>query len=202
MSNDNKLPPCPFCESDAVAKDGVECGGRVLAASLAEAVEQWSSRTEADGQPTFWVLEWFKDEQSQGYWRGCCIEHWTRNVDDALQYRRKQDALAQFTHYSWSGYDVRPTEHLYIAPPAPPAHSPDCPNAKVYGHSDLPCSAGCPVRQVSAPERAERCGNHCVHHPKLVVNGVCKALMPLRGERIFCGHCCESEGGGNRRDGQ
>lgn len=64
----------------------------------------------------FWVLEWFKDEQSQGYWKGCCVEHWTRDIDEATQFCRHQDVMAQFTHYSWSGYDVRPTEHAYIAP--------------------------------------------------------------------------------------
>lgn len=128
-----QLPPCPACKQppDVLKSDfgwSVSCENEACGLIVAtgadygnrEAAEAaWTaaaSRGETHGQAAFWVLEQFKNEQGQGYWKGCCSQHWTKDIDEATQFCRKQDALSIWRHASlaYEGFEVRAVEHAYI----------------------------------------------------------------------------------------
>lgn len=61
---------------------------------------------------SFWVVEQFVNEQSQGYWNGGSSRDFVKNIDDAMQFCRKLDANRAI--WGWHWQDVKVTEHLYL----------------------------------------------------------------------------------------
>lgn len=95
---------------DMVRGDLTDYVGAIIDRALSTARQQGAGLMNR----SFWVLEQFKDDQSQGYWKGCRARHFTGTIEEATQFCRRQDVLSQLTHHSWAGYDVRPTEHLDV----------------------------------------------------------------------------------------
>lgn len=62
----------------------------------------------------FWVIERFEDGQSAGYWNGMNSRSFVTNIEAAIQFRRREDALP--IKSSWHWRDVKITEHGYVAP--------------------------------------------------------------------------------------
>lgn len=133
MNNETQLPPCPLTGAWRYSNGFLMCGTlRIFRADFdtdpspefKDELTSWMvatlnaapSRGETHGQAAFWVLEQFKNEQGQGYWKGCCSQHWTKDIDEATQFCRKQDALSIWRHASlaYEGFEVRAVEHAYI----------------------------------------------------------------------------------------
>lgn len=60
----------------------------------------------------FWVLERFENDQSLGYWNGASSRSFVNDIDAAVQFRRKEDAMP--IKRSWHWQDVKITEHGYL----------------------------------------------------------------------------------------
>lgn len=65
---------------------------------------------------TFWVVERFENDKSAGYWDGGHSRMFVPKIDDAIQFRRRQDA--QWVIVGWHWKDVQITEHMML-PAAP-----------------------------------------------------------------------------------
>ena len=59
---------------------------------------------------TFWVIERFENGQSQGYWYGEGSRQFSKDIDVAIQFRRKSDAVKIRRAWHWKDCEV--TEHL------------------------------------------------------------------------------------------
>lgn len=60
----------------------------------------------------FWVLERVENDQSAGYWNGLNSRSFVSDIDAAVQFRRREDALP--IKSSWHWQDVEITEHAYV----------------------------------------------------------------------------------------
>jgi hypothetical protein len=60
----------------------------------------------------FWVIEQFEHGRSAGYWNGCSSRSFVNDIDAAIQFRRKEDAIP--IHSSWHWKDTQVTQHGYI----------------------------------------------------------------------------------------
>jgi hypothetical protein len=63
-------------------------------------------------QSSFWVVEQFKDGKSCGYWDGASSRSFTRDINRAVQFCRKDDAYWATRGWHWG--DTQITEHLMI----------------------------------------------------------------------------------------
>jgi hypothetical protein len=83
--------------------DSAKCAREVLEAFV------WSCPPNSE---FFWVIERFENGQSKGYWNGMNSRSFISDIDCAVQFRRKEDALP--IHSSWHWTDTRITQHGYI----------------------------------------------------------------------------------------
>jgi len=85
----------------------------------------------------FYVIERFENGKSLGYWNGNSSRDFDTNIEQAIQFRRKEDA--QHIRRGWHWKDTQVTEHLYIPgaffAPAPVQEPPKgtCPCSKDHG---------------------------------------------------------------------
>ncbi|MDE2469660.1 MAG: hypothetical protein KGL35_13215, partial [Bradyrhizobium sp.] len=93
--------------------------------------------------PTFWVVERFENEQSAGYWSGGNSRAFLTDIEKAVHFCRREDAM--WTIIGWHWGDVRITEHVYLEntrpQPAPPAGEPDFGEDVARSAYEIACKA-------------------------------------------------------------
>lgn len=85
---------------------GINVGGHVIVKPISE----WHRLVEA--RHTFWVVERFEDDRSAGYWDGGNSRSFVADIDNAIQFCRRQDAMWVIVGWHWR--DVQTTEHIML----------------------------------------------------------------------------------------
>lgn len=73
---------------------------------------------------TFWVVEQFQGGQSAGYWDGGSSRSFVIDIDKAIQFCRRQDAMWVIVGWHWK--DVKITEHIMLPIEAAPPETIAC----------------------------------------------------------------------------
>lgn len=66
----------------------------------------------AEQQRSFWVVERFENGKSAGYWGGGHSRQFIMDINKAIQFCRRDDAMWCITGWHWK--DVELTEHIMI----------------------------------------------------------------------------------------
>jgi hypothetical protein len=61
---------------------------------------------------TFWVVERFDDGKSAGYWNGSHSRDFQPDINEAIQFCRRRDAMWVIAGWHWK--DVKITEHIML----------------------------------------------------------------------------------------
>ncbi len=64
-------------------------------------------------EQSYWVVEQFKDGRSQGYWDGGSSRSFVADIQQAVQFRRKQDVFWATKGWHWD--DTQITEHIDLS---------------------------------------------------------------------------------------
>ena len=90
---------------------------------------------------TFWVVERFENGKSAGYWDGGSSRSFTRDIDKAVQFRRRQDGF--WVTHGWHWGDTQITEHAMVNAFERASH---CvwPACSTTGTPDGKCNRRCP----------------------------------------------------------
>ena len=85
---------------------------RLTAPPSASSREADNEHRKTAEREAFWVLERFVDGKSQGYWNGGSSRSFIPNINEAIQFRRRQDAMPIWSSWHWT--DVEVVEHVMV----------------------------------------------------------------------------------------
>ena len=104
-------PPIPDRGMDWVAHYDDPEGKTGSGETEAEAIADLVGNDDRGGRE-FWVVERFDHGRSGGYWDGGSSRSFVTDIDQAIQFNRRQDAKNLIVGWHWA--DVQITAHLML----------------------------------------------------------------------------------------